>query len=1098
MNKKHFKLPLSMRISLVLLFGVVLQLSAENSYAQRTRVPVSLTNATVEQVLEQIEKTSDYVFLYNDKTIQTNRIVSLKNSSQKISDILGEVFRGTNVAYRIVDNQIILSTKSSETQSMQQSNLITVTGSVKDATGEPLIGVNVKVVGSDAGSVTDIDGNFTLLAAPGATLELSYVGYANQTVKVNGQPLSIVLKEDETVLNEVVVTALGIKREAKSLTYNVQEMKAADLTGVKDASFINSLAGKVAGVTINQSASGIGGSTRVVMRGLKSITNDNNALFVIDGIPVSSMRSNQDKSLYENADGGDSDGMSAINPDDIESMSVLTGAAAAALYGTQGANGVILITTKKGKEGKLSINYSNDTQFLTPFVMPKFQQEYGSGADAFASWGEKKRGTWETKDFFQTGYTETNSISLSSGTERSQTYFSAASTNARGIIPNNTYNRYNFNLRNTTELIKDRLTLDLSASYVITNDNNMMSQGQYHNPLVALYLMPRGEDFAKYQVYERYDSEKYYKTQYWPFGNQGMGIENPYWIANRENMSNHKSRYMFTANLKWKVTSWLNIVGRMRIDNSNDTYERKISASSDKLFASEYGNYMNQQTTYKNTYGDVMAQFNKNWDNWSLNANIGASMDYRRMAAIGYEGNLVTVPNLFTFANIQPNDPQTKSIKDDTFVNNQAVFATLQVGWKSMLYLDLTGRNDWYSSLAFTKYKNKGFFYKSVGLSGVISEMVDLSALKVSFLKVRGSYSEVGNPPATFITAQQYELKNGQVSIAANKPNPNLSPEKTKSWEAGLNLRMFDKLINLDVTYYNSNTYNQFFQNQLEPSSGYSYEWINGGKVNNWGIEAKLGVNANLGKVLWNSSLTFTLNRNKVKELNNSNSDKIEPFDAQGSYKMMITKGGTLGDIYVTGLKTDYQGNIKVNPQTGAIETDPKKWIKAGSTLARYNWGWNNTFDWKGLHIGFLIDWRIGGVGVSATQAKMDYYGTSQATADARDNGGIWVNDTRLNAQDYYKVTGSGMTGALAQYVYSLTNIRLREASIGYTFPTKWFGDAIKGITVSVIGKNLLMFHNKAPFDPEVTASTGTYYQGFDYFMQPSMRSVGFSVKFQY
>ncbi len=1098
-----------MRISLTLLFAVILQLSAENGYAQRIRAAISMNNVSVEQVLNKIEENSDYVFLYNNKAIQKDRMVSVHNTSGKILEILDEIFQGTNISYSIVDKQIILATKS-VSATVKDDNTVQVKGTVKDANGEPLIGVNVKVKGATVGTITDFDGNFSLQTKKGDVLEISYVGYTVQNVKVTGnEVLNIILQEDNAVLDEVVVTALGIKRETKSLTYNVQEMKAADLTTVKDASFMNSLAGKIAGVTINQSASGIGGSTRVVMRGLKSITNDNNALYVIDGIPMASMRSNQDKSFYENADGGDSDGISSINPDDIESMSVLTGAAAAALYGSSGANGVVLITTKKGEEGKLRVSYSNDTQFMTPFVMPEFQNTYGSAEGEFSSWGAAKATSWEPKDFFQTGFTETNSLALSAGNNRNQTYFSAASTNARGIIPNNTYNRYNFTLRNTTELIEDKLTLDMSASYIITNDNNMMSQGQYHNPLVPLYLFPRGDDMNKYKVYERYNSEKYYDVQYWPYGNQGMAMQNPYWIVNRENTGNHKSRYMFSANLNYKVLDWLNIVGRMRVDNSFDTYERKISASSDQLFASEYGNYLNMKTSYKNTYGDIMAQINKCWEKWNITANVGGSFNHMIQELTGYEGHLSSVPNLFTFGNIIQSGSNTKATQNGYIDDNQAVFATFQLGYNSMAYLDITGRNDWYSSLANTKSEKTGFFYPSIGLSAVVSEIFDLSKARISFLKMRVSYSEVGNPPMRHITMPTYSIEGGKVSTSARLLNPDLKPERTKSFEVGMNMRMFGNLLNFDLTYYNSNTFNQFFNYTMPPSSGYSYYTLNGGKVNNWGIEARLGINADLGPVKWNSNLTFTMNRNTVDYLLPDGATnpltgepiyitEIEPFNPQGSYKMIVKEGGTLGDIYVTGLKTDHKGNIKVNATTGAIEADPNTWMKAGSTAPRFNWGWNNSFSWKGLNLGFLIDARIGGVGVSATQAKMDYYGTSKASAIARDNGGVNINNGRLLAQDYYNVVGNGMTGVLANYVYSMTNVRLREATLGYTFPTKWFNNQIQNLTVSLIGKNLFMFHNKAPFDPELSASTGTYYQGFDYFMQPSVRSIGFSVKFQY
>lgn len=764
------------------------------------RITIKNAEITLQNALIEVEKQSKLSVAYNQSQLSDNRQLSLNIVNQPLEIALKTILKGTGFSYKLTDKYIMIipEKKGSGSQTTKP-----VKGKIVDEKGEPLIGVNVAVDGTTTGTITDLDGNFSMSVLSGSTLKVSYIGYATQLVAVSGKDfLNITMHPDNEVLDEVVVTALGIKRETKSLTYNVQEMKAADLTTIKDASFMNSLAGKIAGVTINQSASGIGGSTRVVMRGLKSITNDNNALYVIDGIPMASMRSNQEKSFYENADGGDSDGISSINPDDIESMSVLTGAAAAALYGSQGANGVVLITTKKGEEGKLRINYSNDTQFTSPLVMPEFQTTYGSLEGEFASWGNKKDATWEVKDFFQTGFTETNSLGLSAGNDRNQTYFSAASTNARGIIPNNTYNRYNFTLRNTTELIKDKLTLDMSASYVITNDNNMMSQGQYHNPLVALYLMPRGDDLNKYKVYERYDSEKYYDVQYWPYGNQGFAIENPYWIVNRENMSNHKSRYMFSANLNYKVFDWMSVVGRMRIDNSNDLYERRISASSDQLFASEYGNYMNMKSGYKNTYGDAMAQINKRWENWGITANVGASFNHQTYEMTNYEGHLATVPNFFSFNNISKNGANTKAEQAGYIDNNQAVFATFQLGYKSWAYLDLTARNDWFSTLANTDNEKSGFFYPSIGISAVVSEMVDLSKAYVSFLKVRASYSEVGNPPMRQITMPAYTVKDGIVNTSSRLLNPDLKPERTKSVEVGMNLRMFQNLLNIDFTYY--------------------------------------------------------------------------------------------------------------------------------------------------------------------------------------------------------------------------------------------------------------------------------------------------------
>ena len=505
-----------MRISLALLFAVVLQLSAEDGYAQRTRVAISMNNVSVEQVLNKIEETSDYVFLYNDKTIQKNRIVSVRNNSGKILDILDEVFKGTNITYTVVDKQIILSTNKLNVT--EQDPTIQVKGTVKDTKGEPLIGVNVKVKGTTTGAITDFDGNFQIQAKKGAVLEISYIGYASQEVKVtDNKSLSIVMTEDAKVLNEVVVTALGIKRETKSLTYNVQQIGGDEVAKAKDMNVMSSLAGKVAGVNINASSSGIGGGARVVMRGTKSISGNNNALYVVDGVPLANISGEQPDDQYTGA-GQSGDGLANFNADDIESISVLSGSAAAALYGSAAANGVVLITTKKGAVDKTRLTYSNNSTFYSPFRLPEFQNTYGSETGEWYSWASKLSSPtdYEVKDFFQTGYNVANTVSLTTGTQKNQTYVSVGAVNARGIIQNNDLDRYNFSVRNTTSMLNDKLTMDLSFMYSNVKEQNMLSQGEYANPLVPVYLFPRGDDFSKYQYYERYDVDRNIKTQFWP------------------------------------------------------------------------------------------------------------------------------------------------------------------------------------------------------------------------------------------------------------------------------------------------------------------------------------------------------------------------------------------------------------------------------------------------------------------------------------------------------------------------------------------------------------------------------------------------------
>lgn len=616
------KLPLVMRISLILLFSVILQLSAENGYAQRTRIPISINNASIEQVLNKIEESSDFVFLYNDKTIQTDRIVTVRNKNGKITDILNEIFRGTNIVYTVIDKQIILSTNKLNVVS--QNPGFQLKGIVKDAKGEPLIGVNVKVKGAGNGTITDFDGKFVLQVAKGDILEISYVGYTPQSIKVSGEKLlDIVLNEDTKVLNEVVVTALGIKREQKALSYNVQQIKADELTTVKDANFMNSLAGKVAGVEINSGATGAGGATRVVMRGMKSITKDNNALYVIDGVPMFNTGSSGGEGPM--GDMGGTDAVADLNPDDIESINMMTGPSAAALYGSAAANGVVLINTKKGQKEKTTITISNSTTFSKAYIMPEMQNKYGTSSGMY-SWGSLTEKRYDPEKFFNTGSNIINSISLSTGNQKNQTYLSVSTTNSDGILPNNSYNRYNFTGRNTTTFVQDKLVLDIGANYIVQNNRNMVAQGQYYNPLPALYLFPRGDDFEEVRLYERYDTSLGYMSQYWPYDSGSLDMQNPYWVQNRIVRESSKKRYMLNASLKWNMAKWINLTGRVSLDNADYRNRNKLYASTLTTFSGLNGGYNDIMKQERSLYMDALLNIDRTFGDFRLYANIGTSL----------------------------------------------------------------------------------------------------------------------------------------------------------------------------------------------------------------------------------------------------------------------------------------------------------------------------------------------------------------------------------------------------------------------------------------------------------------------------------------
>ena len=993
-----------------------------------------------------------------------------------------------------------------------RSDMVAQTGSplegvVKDINGEPLIGVNVRIKGTSSGAISDLDGRFTVRVKPGDVLILSYTGYKTLEITVkDNSPLSIVMEENLTELGEVVVTALGIKKETKALTYNVQEIKPAELVTVKDANFMNSLAGKIAGVTINTASTGVGGAARVVMRGTKSIASNNNAMYVIDGIPVPSLSSTQPGDMYTGM-GQSGDGIASFNPEDIESMSVLTGAAAAALYGGEAANGVVMITTKKGRTGKPEVSISNSTTFSSPFVLPRFQNTYGSETGDFASWGQKLAtpSSYDPADFFQTGYNTSTSASISMGSENSQTYLSLGSVNARGIIHNNDMDRYNVTFRNSTDFLDDRLTLDLSFMYMRVNEQNMLAQGQYFNPLVPIYLFPRGDDINKYKTFERYDASRNFKTQYWPYGDQGMMMQNPWWITERDKFNNNKDRYLFGGGLTFKINDWMNISGRVRYDGTKEVRTKKYYASTLNLFAgSDMGAYYKDELSTTQIYADAMLNIDKYIGDFSLRATVGASIRDTQYAYSSMGGPLQSTANLFTYSNL--NLTSLRVAQESYHDQTQAVFATAQVGYKSMAYVDLTARNDWPSTMGGTKYEKKGFFYPSVGVSAILTEMLPIKSDILPFLKARFSFSKVGNALMRYIPISTYPVVNGYPQTMTYIVDPDLKPESTKAYEVGLNARMFNDKLNIDLTLYKSITSNQLFSPTLPTSSGYTAYYVNAGRVDNRGIELTVGFDQDLGPVKWNTNLTYSLNENTIKELlprkqlptgGYVEMDEMNMGGTDG-YRMVLKEGGSMGDIYVNTLKTDEHGHIIVGLIDQQVTTDPDNFVYAGNSNPDYMLGWRNSFEWKGVTLGFLINGRFGGVGVSSTQAKMDYYGVSEATAEARDRGGALVNGQLIPAKEYYQAIGGGTSGIGSMYTYDMTNIRLAELSVSYEIPVNKWVKWIKGARVSFIGRNLLMFYCKAPFDPEATSSTGTYFQGIDYFMQPSLRSLGFSVNLKF
>ena len=1098
------------KIFVLFLYMFLIQATA---FAQNgVRITIQKENITVIEALEEVGKQSKLSVGYNDSQLKDKPAIHLNLIKVELEKALSTILRGTGYTYQIKSNYIkIIPQSKVESPATKQ-----ITGRVVDEKNAPLIGVNIKVEGTDYGTITDLDGKYTINAPMNSVVSFTYIGYAPSYIKVTDKSVyNIQMSANVEVLNEVVVTALGIKREQKALSYNVQQVKSDQLTEIKDANFINSLNGKVAGVNINSSSSGVGGASKVVMRGTKSIEQTSNALYVIDGIPLYNFGGGGGT---ENGSQGVTESIADINPDDIESISVLTGAAAAALYGSNAANGAIVINTKRGTIGKLQVSVSSNTDFAKPFVLPRFQNRYGTGSrgktdgSTALSWGpllnDASRRGYEPRDFFDTGMTYTNSITLSTGTEKNQTFFSAAAVNSEGIVPNNRYNRFNFTFRNTTSFLNDRMKLDVGASYIIQNDRNMTNQGAYSNPIVPVYLFPRGDDFSLVKVFERWDPARKIKTMYWPQGEGDLRMQNPYWIAYRNLRSNYKKRYMLSASLSYDITDWLNISGRVRVDNSSTKYEQKLYASSNTTLTegSTQGFYAIAKPDESQVYADVLANINKRFGDYSLVVNIGASIVDNKYDELSYRGPIRAngIPNVFNVFDLD--NTQKKARQDEWQEQTQSVFASAELGWKSMLYLTLTGRNDWASQLANSS--STCFFYPSIGISAIISEMVKLPTA-IDYLKVRGSFSSVGMPYPRNLTSPTYEYDETTQTWKPKTHYPigDLKPERTDSWELGLDMRLF-KDFNLGVSWYLANTFNQTFDPKISVSSGYTTIYLQTGYVRNQGVELSLGYGHTWKKDFrWQTNFTLSHNKNEIIELvkNYIHPETGEPINKDrldvgglGKARFILKTGGSMGDLYTqSDLKRDDNGMVEISPAGTLVTVNNQPDIKLGSVFPKCNLAWSNQFSWKGFNISALLTARIGGIVYSATAAAMDQYGVSESSALARDNGGVLVNGrNKVDAQTWYTAIGS-QSGLPQYYTYSATNIRLQEAAIGYTLPRKWLHN-VCDIQVSVVGRNLCMIYNKAPFDPESVATTGNYYQGIDFFMLPSTRNVGLNVKINF
>lgn len=993
----------------------------------------------------------------------------------------------------------------------------TVRGRVVDVSGEPLIGATIREKGGTRGTVTDIEGNFILSVPDSAVLQVSFVGYESIEVSVGGRKtLEIQLRENTVMLDNVIITALGLEKKEASLAYSIQKVKGEELTRMKEVNMITALAGKAAGVQINKNSSGIGGSAKVSLRGIRSASGDNQPLYVIDGVPMLNIGTEQVYSAIGgtanagNRDGGD--GISNLNPEDVESISILKGAPAAALYGSQAANGVILITTKKGNTaGQRNIHFSTGLTFDKAFSLPKMQNCYGV-SDVVDSWGEKTYlpTSNELNDFFRTGLTSITSVSVNYGNEKIQTYFSYANTTGRGIVDKNQLTKHNINLRETAVMFNQRLKLDGNVNVMRQIvKNKPVSGGFYMNPLVGLYRFPRGEDLSYYKDnYEIYDPERKLGIQNWHTFTEDFE-QNPYWIQNRIQSKETRMRSIISLSANLRINSWLTVQARGSVDYISDKMRQKFYASTAPALCGANGRYIEMDYQETLIYGDVMAMGKRKWEDFALDVAIGGSINDKNVNSTRYDSKNASLKyaNVFNLANIVMNGSASIDQKIDSRRQLQSVFGTAQVGYQDKVFLDLTARNDWASTLAYTSHEKSGFFYPSAGLSFLIDKWIQLPEW-ISFAKLRGTYSKVGNDIPQFITnSVSHITAGGELQANDAAPFKEMEPEMTHSVEVGTEWRFFQSRLGFNLTYYRTNTHNQFFKLPALAGDMYAYRYVNAGDIQNRGWELTVDATPVLTPdFTWKTSLNFSSNRNKIKELHEELKELVYgPSSFSSSYAMKLVKGGSIGDIYGKAFVRDAEGNIVYQTEGDhkglpAVEGEGNT-IKVGNANPRFIMGWNHTFSYKGFSLYFLLDWRYGGKILSQTQAEMDLYGVSQVTALARDRGYVILEGQQIdNVKGFYKNIVGGRAGVTEYYMYDATNLRLREVSLNYTFPKKWMQKTkvLKDLQLAFVARNLCFLYKKAPFDPDLVLSTGNDNQGIEVFGMPTTRSLGFTVKCEF
>ena len=1008
---------------------------------------------------------------------------------------------------------------------MAQTN--TITGIVTSETdGAPLPGVNVLVEGTTTGTQTDFDGNYTIEATEGDVLVFSYIGTKSQSIPVGpSSTIDVVLVEDASQLDEVVVTALGIQRQKKSLSYATQGVETEELTQARSINVVNGLSGKVAGLSVTTGSNGVGSPSKVLLRGNRSISGSSQPLYVVDGILLN----------------GD---ISNISPDDIQEISVLKGANAAALYGSRAQNGAIIVTTKSGRGSRegVSTTLGFTSDLASPINLLKFQNEYGQGsAGVYApaaptSWGPRFDGSqvehWSNDpnyplfgqtyayeaqpdnvtDFFRLGHNLATNLSVNINGEKSNVFLGYTFTDAGGIVPNNDLKRHSLTARVTADL-SEKLSVDSKINYIRDDQSNILDVGEgFDNPYRYLYIVPRNIRTEDLENYQFINEEGKLRQHYFLPGFNGGG--NPYWTINNVINPRLSERVLALLSLKYQATQDFSILVRSAMDR-NSTSEESLWYN-DTYTVADNGQYQNRASNQYDWNTDILLNYNKQIsEEFKIDLNAGANQRVFEFKELTGQGSNFTIENFFALSNTAT--PVATEALDRFEV--QSLYGFAEFSFKDAIFLNATARNDWSSTLPES---NRSYFYPSVGLTAVISDLVEFGE-KFTYLKLRGSWAEVGNDTDSFSLSRRADIRNGTLLINPILPVADLRPETTQSTEFGFDSRFFNDRISLSFTYYKSNTFDQIFRTPAPSGSGIGSRFQNGGDIQNTGVEVTLGATlVNTEDFSWNLDLNYAQNDSEVLEIIDGQDEIVISADFIREYRLV--KGEPFGNVYSRGFQRDEAGNVEID-DLGLPVITPGRGVLVSNFNPDWLGGIRNSFRYKNFNFSTLIDIRQGGTTSSFTEAILAADGTLEYTTQGRDGGLVFgenifsgenavlegttnANNIQVTAEDLWNRLGGRNAPVGEAFIRDASNVRLRELILGYSVPEDFLAKTfLTSARVSLVGRNLFFLSNKAEyFDPEALNSVSTNSrdtgngeissEGRESFAPPTTRTFGISLNF--